>query len=603
MNRKIFRSVLFSTLIALILSLIAVIFISYNAIASEEHNRIQGTGYVLLDVYETRGLDGLTHLNRHEYRITLISPEGTVLYDSQASGITDNHANREEVKEAMIRGYGESSRYSDTLKERTFYCALKASDDNILRVALTTDTVLAYILKISGYLALIFLIVAIICLFTSFKLTKSILQPLYDIDLSGSLSDVDTYPEIMPFLYEIDKRQQELDKQNELLKSRNEEFLTITKSLAEGLVLLNADGIILTINKTARRIFGITDEVIGKSFLTLDRSEKALNFFFGPNGIKRVQEEIPDGQTSSQDDGQALFSRLKVTSIGKSSGRGDKKSCEITKDGRDYQLRFNKIRLNSQTVGFALLIIDVTDTKRAEAQRQEFTANVSHELKTPLQSIMGAAELMESGLVKPEDTRTFAGKIRTQSARLITLIEDIIFLSKLDEMDTHTVRENFPLKPLVQDVFDMLSSKAAEKQVKLNLTGDDVSFNGVYRYIYELIYNLTDNAIRYNDKPQGEGYVTVHLKNKSPEELVIEVSDNGIGIAKEHQARIFERFYRVDKSHSRQSGGTGLGLSIVKRVVLFHNGKIKLKSEPGQGTSFKITLKHTVTAPSTPTKD
>lgn len=594
MNRKIFRSVLFSTLIALILSLIAVIFISYSTIASEEHNRIQGTGYVLLDIYETRGLDGLTHLTRHEYRITLINPEGTVLYDSQASDISDNHATREEIKEAMIRGYGESSRYSDTLKERTFYCALKASDGNILRVAITTDTVLAYIIKFSGYLALIFLVVAIICMFTSFKLTKSILQPLYDIDLSGSLSDVDTYPEIMPFLYEIDKRQQELDKQNELLKSRNEEFLTITKSMAEGLVLLNADGIILTINKTARRIFGITDEVIGKSFLTLDRSEKALNFFFGPNGIKKAQLDIPKEQIAAPEEGQALFSKLKVTSVGKSSGRGDKKSCEITKDGRDYQLRFNKIRLNSQTVGFALLIIDVTDTKRAEAQRQEFTANVSHELKTPLQSIMGAAELMESGLVKPEDTRTFAGKIRSQSARLITLIEDIIFLSKLDEMDTHTVRENFPLKPLVQDVFEMLSSKASEKGIKLNLTGDDVSFNGVYRYIYELIYNLTDNAIRYNDKPQGEGYVTVHIKDKNPDELVIEVSDNGIGIAKEHQARIFERFYRVDKSHSRQSGGTGLGLSIVKRVVLFHNGKIKLKSEPGQGSTFKITLKHTV---------
>lgn len=594
MNRKIFRSVLFSTLIALILSLIAVIFISYSTIASEEHNRIQGTGYVLLDIYETRGLDGLTHLTRHEYRITLINPEGTVLYDSQASDISDNHATREEIKEAMIRGYGESSRYSDTLKERTFYCALKASDGNILRVAITTDTVLAYIIKFSGYLTLIFLVVAIICMFTSFKLTKSILQPLYDIDLSGSLSDVDTYPEIMPFLYEIDKRQQELDKQNELLKSRNEEFLTITKSMAEGLVLLNADGIILTINKTARRIFGITDEVIGKSFLTLDRSEKALNFFFGPNGIKKAQLDIPKEQIAAPEEGQALFSRLKVTSVGKSSGRGDKKSCEITKDGRDYQLRFNKIRLNSQTVGFALLIIDVTDTKRAEAQRQEFTANVSHELKTPLQSIMGAAELMESGLVKPEDTRTFAGKIRSQSARLITLIEDIIFLSKLDEMDTHTVRENFPLKPLVQDVFEMLSSKASEKGIKLNLTGDDVSFNGVYRYIYELIYNLTDNAIRYNDKPQGEGYVTVHIKDKNPDELVIEVSDNGIGIAKEHHARIFERFYRVDKSHSRQSGGTGLGLSIVKRVVLFHNGKIKLKSEPGQGSTFKITLKHTV---------
>lgn len=594
MNRKIFRSVLFSTLIALILSLIAVIFISYSTIASEEHNRIQGTGYVLLDIYETRGLDGLTHLTRHEYRITLINPEGTVLYDSQASDISDNHATREEIKEAMIRGYGESSRYSDTLKERTFYCALKASDGNILRVAITTDTVLAYIIKFSGYLALIFLVVAIICMFTSFKLTKSILQPLYDIDLSGSLSDVDTYPEIMPFLYEIDKRQQELDKQNELLKSRNEEFLTITKSMAEGLVLLNADGIILTINKTARRIFGITDEVIGKSFLTLDRSEKALNFFFGPNGIKKAQLDIPKEQIAAPEEGQALFSKLKVTSVGKSSGRGDKKSCEITKDGRDYQLRFNKIRLNSQTVGFALLIIDVTDTKRAEAQRQEFTANVSHELKTPLQSIMGAAELMESGLVKPEDTRTFAGKIRSQSARLITLIEDIIFLSKLDEMDTHTVRENFPLKPLVQDVFEMLSSKASEKGIKLNLTGDDVSFNGVYRYIYELIYNLTDNAIRYNDKPQEEGYVTVHIKDKNPDELVIEVSDNGIGIAKEHQARIFERFYRVDKSHSRQSGGTGLGLSIVKRVVLFHNGKIKLKSEPGQGSTFKITLKHTV---------
>ena len=589
MNRKIFRSVLFSTLAALILSLVAVIFISYNTISNEEHNRIQNAGLVFLDAYNQHGIDSFKSLHLENYRLTLINNQGVVLFDSLKDEISENHLNREEIQEALVTGYGESARFSNTLKKRTFYSAMKTADGNILRVAISTETILNYVLQLSGYLVAIFLIVAIICLFTSFKISQSILQPLYDIDLNVPLSQVKTYPEIMPFLYEIDKRQRALDAQNETLRNKNEEFLTITKSMSEGLVLLNAEGIILTINKTAKKIFNISDDVIGKSFLTLDRSEKARSFFFKDENasFKDLKANLKD-QNSNPHEEQTLIDSLNVKDQSTIKNRGDKKSCEITKDGRDYQLRFNKIRFNGKIAGYALLIIDITDTKRAEELRQEFTANVSHELKTPLQSIIGAAELIESGLVKNGDIKNFASKIRSQSTRLITLIEDIIFLSKLDECDTHTVKERFPLKSVIQDVFEMLQSKAQKHNIKLIYEGEDIFFNGVYRYIYELIYNLTDNAIRYMGK--DEGTVTIKVQDKGDKGIVIFVDDTGIGIAKEHQARIFERFYRVDNSHSRQSGGTGLGLSIVKRVVLFHHGKIKLKSELGVGSSFKVTL-------------
>ena len=521
MNRKIFRSILFTTLFALILALGAVLFISHQEISEVEQDRLTRANQILAAGYNEMGLPFLQSFAGSPYRITLIDQSGAVLYDSDAQGPLESHQDREEFQEALSSGHGQALRWSDTLESQTYY---------------------------GVYFVLILAVLCALCLWFASKISAAILLPLYNIDLNHPLSQ-ECYDEIRPFLTEIDKKQRQIDRQLAAMKNRSEEFLTITKSMAEGLVLLNRDGIILTINKTAKKIFNITDDCIGKSFMTIERGEQAREFF---NPLSKVT----------------------------------KRSCEIEKDGRDYHLRFNQIRVDGAVRGYALIVIDVTETKRAEAQRQEFTANVSHELKTPLQSIIGSAELIESGIVKPEDLPAFAGRIRKQGARLISLIEDIIFLSSLDEGSGSAVFEPVSLSKIVTEVFEVLHEKAQRQEVTLKSEGPELVFPAVYRYIYEVIYNLCDNAVNYN-RPGG----TVTVKTSEHDnKYVIEVIDTGIGIAGEHLARIFERFYRVDKSHSRQTGGTGLGLSIVKRTVLFHHGKIKLKSEPGVGSAFKITL-------------
>lgn len=547
MNKKIFRAIFLSTLISLILALSAVLFFTHEEITSHERERLEHVQHMLASGYEDLGLSFLKSAPDSPYRITLIAPDGSVIFDNEVPNL-GSHQDRAEIIEAMHGGMGRSLRYSETLETQTYYCATRLSDGNILRAAVTTDSMLFLTYRMLAYFVAVIVVVCALSLWFASKISRAILQPLYNIDLNHPLQ-VDTYEEIRPFLTEIDKKQRQIDQTISILRSRNEEFLTITKSMSEGLVLLNSEGIILTINKTARRIFSISDDCIGRSFLAIERGEQAREFF---NPQSRVS----------------------------------KRSCEIEKDGRDYHLRFNQIRVDGRICGYALIIIDVTETKRAEAQRQEFTANVSHELKTPLQAIIGSAELIESGIVKPQDLKLFAGRIREQGSRLISLIEDIIFLSALDEGSGSAVFEPVSMHKVTGDVFELLQHKAQEKKVNLKLEGSDLIFPGVYRYLYELIYNLCDNAVNYNKEG---GTVTVKLSEQE-QKYVIEVRDNGIGIAREHLSRIFERFYRVDKSHSRQTGGTGLGLSIVKRTVLFHHGKIKIKSELGEGTVFKVTF-------------
>lgn len=548
MNKKIFRAIFLSTLVSLVLALGAVLFITHEEISSNERDALIRINQILAEGYTKLGLPFLQHNVSDPYRITLIDADGSVLFDSNTSTNFENHRDREEFQLALTQGSGQSLRYSETLETRTYYYAQSLKDGKVLRSAITTDSMLALTLRLTLYFGIIILILCALSLYFASHISTAILMPLYNIDLNHPLSQ-DCYDEIRPFLTEIDKKQRQIDQQISLLRSKNEEFLTITKSMAEGLVLLNRDGIILTINKTAKKIFSITDDCIGKSFMTIERGEQAREFF-NPQS--------------------------KIT----------KRSCEIEKDGRDYHLRFNQIRVDGKVRGYALIVIDVTETKRAEAQRQEFTANVSHELKTPLQSIIGSAELIESGIVNPQDLPVFAGRIRQQGTRLITLIEDIIFLSSLDEGSGNAVFENVSLSKIITEVFEVLAVKAEKHQVSLRRSGPDLIFPAVYRYIYELIYNLCDNAINYN-RPGGMVEVA---SSEHDNKYVIEVRDTGIGIAREHLSRIFERFYRVDKSHSRKSGGTGLGLSICKRTVLFHHGKIKISSEEGVGTVFKVTL-------------
>lgn len=549
MNKKIFRAIFLSTLLSLFLAMGTVLFITNEEITASERSRLTQLTDVLSAGYLHDGTAFLQEVPADSCRITLIGADGTVIFDNELQDLP-NHAGRAEIQQAVRQGTGESYRFSDSLQRQVLYHAKALPDGTVLRTGVATDTLLSVTYRMAGYFALILMVLCLLSLYLASHISRSILQPLYHTDLNHPVNQ-DTYEEIKPFLQEIARKQQQIDTQIDILKNRNKEFLTITRSMAEGLILLNSRGDILTINKTARQIFDLDEDCTGKNFQELlQHSTPALKELFSPQS--------------------------KVS----------KRSYEFENKGRDYHLRFNQIRVDGKVVGYALLVIDVTETKRAEAQRQEFTANVSHELKTPLQSIIGSAELIESGIVRPEDLKTFAGRIREQGMRLISLIEDIIFLSSLDEGSGNAVFEQVSVHRLCTEVFDVLKDKAESAGVTLSTRGPDLQFPAVSRYIYELLYNLCDNAIRYN-RPGGTVCVCTEDNDKK---YVITVRDTGIGIAPEHQARIFERFYRVDKSHSRETGGTGLGLSICKRTVLFHHGKIKVSSTLGRGSSFRITL-------------
>ncbi|MEE1061388.1 MAG: ATP-binding protein, partial [Ruminococcus sp.] len=376
-------------------------------------------------------------------------------------------------------------------------------------------------------------------------LSKSIVKPLNTINLDNP-TDNDVYDELTPMLTKINKQHKQISKQMRELKKRADEFEQIMASMNEGLVLLDKTGSVINMNSAAKNVFGVKDEVQGESFLVVDRSIKMS---------KCVNDAL----------------------------RGSHSEFREQRNGNEYQFGVNSIESGGKVIGVVIISFDITETAFAERNRQEFTANVSHELKTPLQSIIGSAELLENGLVKPEDTSRFVGNIRKEASRLVTLINDIIRLSELDE-NLEIITEETDLLSLALEVRAVLESFAKSKQIDIIVTGESRVLKGVRRYLYEIIYNLCDNAIRYTD---NSGKVEIDIGSEN-EKTVLTVTDNGIGIPFEHQSRIFERFYRVDKSHSKETGGTGLGLSIVKHAVACHGGIIKLDSTVGKGTTIKI---------------
>lgn len=506
---------------------------------------------VMCSLVNQKGLEVLQPLQYHDsgLRITVINPDGKVMFDSERNPAQlENHLQRKEVIEAIRTGKGSSNRYSSTLEQQTYYQAMRLENQDILRISFVTDSILSYTIRMTAYFIVLLLFIILASSLIARRLTKYLMEPFDKIDLNRPLK-FDTYEELLPFLCRISEQQNKIDEQIAELSRKNNELQVIIKSMSDGLVLLNSRGIILTINKIARKIFGVTKEdCLNQNYLSIDHSQ--------------YMQDLMANQSQKP-----------------------RQTMQITKDDRDYEIRFNRIEDNQKCLGFAMVILDVTEKARSEQMRQEFTANVSHELKTPLQSIIGYSELMANGLVRADDIRPFAERIHRQSTRLQSLIEDIIFLSSLDEGQSG-LTEQISVAQITREIFDNLQEKANENHVSLKIEGKDLIFVAVNRYIYELIYNLVDNAIRYN-KPQGS--VTVSLK-ESNNKYQIEVSDTGIGVSQADQFRIFERFYRVDKSHSRKTGGTGLGLSIVKRVVMFHKGKIKVQSTLGKGTTFIITF-------------
>ena len=549
MTKKIFRSMILTAGAVLLASMVIIMGCLYEYFCGVQEQQLKDELSLAASAMER--LDGqsyLTSLRSDRYRLTWVAADGTVLYDTQAdAGTMENHIQRQEIQQALLAGHGESSRYSATLLEKTLYQAQRLNDGTVLRISISRATAGVLVLGMLQPFLVVLVVALALSALLARRLAQHIVKPLNELDLEHPL-DNDTYEELSPLLGRINQQRRQIDAQVQELRRKQDEFEQITGSMKEGLVLLNEAGVILSINPAARGLFHTDVACLGQDFLTIERSTEVSH---------ALETAMAQGHSE----------------------------IHTERDGREYQLDISRIGSEGDITGAVVLAFDVTEQALAQRNRREFTANVSHELKTPLQSIMGSAELMENGLVKPEDMPVFVGRIRSEAARLVTLIEDIIRLSQLDE-GVELPTESVALRPLAEETVSSLHDAAAAKNVTLSVTGEAVTVRSVRRLLSEILYNLCDNAIKYN-VPNGS--VTVTL-SPTANGAALTVSDTGIGIPPEHQSRVFERFYRVDKSHSRQSGGTGLGLSIVKHAVQDLGGAIHLDSTPGQGTSIRVTI-------------
>ena len=544
MTKRIFRSIVIVATLVLFVCFGVTLGVLYSHYSDLQWQQLGNELTIAQNGLEQYGEDYLDALSKGNFRFTWIEKSGTVLHDTQTSYETmDNHADREEIKEAFAYGTGESQRYSNTLTTKMLYKAVKLQDGSVLRISAAQDSVFALLLEILLPLVLIYVIAIAASLMLARRMAKRIVNPLNDLDLDNPLS-CNTYDEISPLLHRIEKQNKQISSQVALLKEKTDQFEQTTSFMSEGLVLLDSEGKILSINPAAARLFETSKACVGFDFLVVDRSQAMSK------GVK-----------------QAL----------------SKEHCDfrITKHGSEYQIGISPIVSGNRLLGAVVLAFDVTEQVNAQRNRQEFTANVSHELKTPLQSILNSAQLLQTGLVKPEDMQKFTGYICSEAERLLQLINDIIRLSQLDEGGEYP-KENVELYQVSSQVLQTLLPAADQRNITVELLGDEVVIPGIRQLAYELIYNLCDNAIRYN---KDSGKVTVTVKGRS-----VIVQDTGIGIPKEHHARIFERFYRVDKSHSRETGGTGLGLSIVKHAAQQLGVKIDLDSTPNVGTTVTVTF-------------
>ena len=542
MTSKIFRSTVFVAVVVLLCSLGIVMGVLYSHFTQVQVQQLKNELSLAVTGTEQYGNAFLENVEADRFRITWIDLDGTVLFDTQADQtVMENHADREEIQEAFETGRGSAVRTSATLTEQTFYEAQKLKDGTVLRISTNQES--AWSLMI-GMLWPVILIAALAIALSSIlarRMAKKIVEPLNKLDLEQPLKN-DVYEEISPLLHRIHRQHRQIAEQMEKLRYKAEEFQQITSHMQEGLVLLDGEGTILSINPFAMALFETDADCIGKGFLQIDRD----------SAMRSAVNDALD------------------------KGRG---YARLRRNGRDYQFDLSRIQSDGAVIGVVVLAFDITERLNSEQMRREFSANVSHELKTPLQGIIGSAELLESGMVKAEDEARFVGHIRKEASRLVSLIEDIIRLSQLDE-GVALPTEDVDLLLIAEEVKAILEKSAAEKNVSITISGSGFAVQGVRRMLQEIIYNLCDNAIKYN-VPGGS--VEIHVENKK-----LTVRDTGIGIPAEHKDRIFERFYRVDKSHSKASGGTGLGLSIVKHAVAYHKAEITLESTPGKGTAITI---------------
>ena len=548
MTKRIFRATLLVGVAVLIASLTLVMGALYSYFGRVQESQLRDELSLAAVGVEQNGMDYLKQLESDQYRITWLRADGAVLYDTRADAESmENHAQRQEVQQALATGEGESSRYSDTLLQKTVYYAKRLPDGTVLRLSAIRVTTGVLVLNMLQPILLVLAVALILSGVLASRLARRITEPLNRLDLEHPLEN-DTYEELAPLLRRMEHQRRQIDRQMDELRRRSEEFEQITGSMSEGLVLLDEAGVILSINPAARRLLDAAENCVGQDLLTVDR-DVALS-----DALRQAAEQ------------------------GHSEFRGQR-------NGREYQFDVTRIQSEGRTAGTVLLVFDVTERAFAERNRREFTANVSHELKTPLQGIIGSAELLENGLVKQEDVPRFIGHIRSEAQRLVTLIGDIIRLSQLDEGEPMPA-EPVELLALAREAAESLQSAAAARNVTITVEGEPVELTGVRRLLYEIVFNLCDNAIKYNTDG-GRVQVTVTKENET---AAVTVRDTGIGIPPDQQDRVFERFYRVDKSHSKASGGTGLGLSIVKHAVQYHHGAIHLQSEVGKGTEIRVTF-------------
>ena len=548
MTKRIFRATLLVGVAVLIASLTLVMGVLYSYFGRVQESQLRDELSLAAVGVEQNGTDYLRKLRSDQYRITWLRADGAVLYDTQADAESmENHAQRQEVQQALATGEGESSRYSATLLQKTVYYAKRLPDGTVLRLSAIRVTAGVLMLNMLQPILLVLAAALILSGVLASRLARRITEPLNRLDLEHPLEN-DTYEELAPLLRRMEHQRRQIDRQMDELRRRSEEFEQITGSMSEGLVLLDEAGVILSINPAARRLLDAAENCVGQDILTVDR-DVALS-----DALHQAAEQ------------------------GHSEFRGQR-------NGREYQFDVTRIQSEGRTAGTVLLVFDVTERAFAERNRREFTANVSHELKTPLQGIIGSAELLENGLVKQEDVPRFIGHIRSEAQRLVTLIGDIIRLSQLDEGETMPA-EPVELLALVREAAESLQNAAAARHVTITVEGEPVELTGVRRLLHEIVFNLCDNAIKYNTDG-GRVQVTVTKENET---AAVTVRDTGIGIPPDQQDRVFERFYRVDKSHSKASGGTGLGLSIVKHAVQYLHGTIHLQSEVGKGTEIRVTF-------------
>ena len=542
MTSKIFRSTVLVAVVVLLCSLAVVMGLLFNHYTQVQVEQLKDELSLAVTGTEQYGNAFLENIEADRFRVTWIDADGTVLFDTKADQATmENHSNREEIQEALASGFGSAVRTSATMTEQTYYEAKRLVDGTVLRISTNQESALSLMIGMLWPITLITVLAICLSAFLARRMAMRIVEPLNKLDLEQPLKN-ETYEEISPLLHRIHRQHNQIRMQVEKMKRKADEFNQITSSMQEGLVLLDSYGKIVSINSAAQMIFGADCNSTGKDFLLIDRSRIMRN---------AVNEALDKGRAYAREN----------------------------RNGRDYQFDLSCIKSNNLVIGAVILAFDITERVNAEQMRREFSANVSHELKTPLQGITGSAELLESGMVKPEDTSRFVGHIKKEASRLVNLIEDIIRLSQLDE-GIELPKEKVDMLELAEEVKAILEPSAADKQVTVQITGNGFFVEGVRRMLHEVLYNLCDNAIKYN-VPGGS--VTIYADNNR-----LIVRDTGIGIPAEHKDRIFERFYRVDKSHSKASGGTGLGLSIVKHASAYHKAEITLESTPGKGTSITI---------------